>query len=104
MSLVADKPLAEVVELAGGETQPSVGRIVHYVLSKLDCFKIRHRRLGMRDQGNAVYAGMHCAAIVTRNWSPGMANLQVFLDGHDTLWVTSRMEGACEGTWHWPER
>ena len=31
-------------------------------------------------------------------------NGQVFLDGNDSLWVTSAKEGTTPGTWCWPER
>ncbi|MGP3965694.1 hypothetical protein ACTWPT_58105 [Nonomuraea sp. 3N208] len=34
----------------------------------------------------------------------GGINLQVFLDGNDTYWVTSRSEGDQSDTWTWPPR
>ena len=82
---------------------PSVGRIVHYVLPEQSPWKGEHR-----------------AAIVTRVWqplshesAPGMSNLAVFkgqsLDSKDegaSFMVGSVLysEEAKPGTWHWPER
>jgi hypothetical protein len=47
--------------------------------------------------------------IITAVWpdefgssNPGV-NGQVFLDGNDTLWVTSAREGNGPGQWLWPE-
>jgi len=34
-----------------------------------------------------------------RKWSENGANLQVFLDGPDQAWVTSRSYGEIPGTW-----
>lgn len=57
-------------------------------------------------------AGEHFPAIITRvNFKefgdePG-CNLQVFLDGNDSYWVTSvkhNNDPLDLGTWHWPER
>ena len=31
-------------------------------------------------------------------------NGQVFLDGDDSLWVTSIKEGTESGTWEWPKK
>ncbi|MEU5863527.1 hypothetical protein ABZ815_20320 [Nonomuraea sp. NPDC047529] len=41
-------------------------------------------------------------AMVVRTSGTAHANLQVHLDGNDTYWVTSRIEGDQPGTWHWP--
>jgi hypothetical protein len=63
--------------------------------------------------GNHVMEGEHFPAIVVRVFSkefgdePG-ANLQVFLDGNDSLWITSARfadPASIElGTWHWIEK
>lgn len=44
--------------------------------------------------------------MIVRVWDEPQVtvNLQVFLDGNDTLWATSRQEGAEIGQWAWPER
>ncbi|MGW4403445.1 hypothetical protein ACWEJ6_05415 [Nonomuraea sp. NPDC004702] len=42
--------------------------------------------------------------MVVRTSGTAHANLQVHLDGNDTYWVTSRIEGGQPGTWHWPPR
>ena len=79
---------------------PSVGRIVHYVLPA-----------GRR------YAGEVRAAIITRAMNrcdaaihPGMSNLHIVLDGANDLdeadWVGSVMydPAGTPGTWHWPPK
>jgi len=60
--------------------------------------------------GNVASEGDEYPLLVVRVWPnefadgrPGV-NGQVFLDGNDTLWVTSVGEGTENGTWHWPPR
>lgn len=86
----------------------TVGRIVHYVMPQ------GHHR-----------AGEIRPAIIVRVWQqldhpsvPGMANLQIFLDGANdaagdctadwpsTMWKGSVLhsEAPNPGTWHWPPR
>ena len=86
--------------------QPTVGRIVHYVMPE------SHRR-----------AGEIRPAVVVRVWKPiddpahpGMSNLQVLLDGSNdgaggppyeaTMWAGSVLHSAepKPNTWHWPPR
>lgn len=73
--------------------EPTIGRIVHYVLSDNE----------------------HRPAIITYVFSSNIVNLQVFNDGHNdnqpslagTSWrssVEQDEEFKEEGTWHWPER
>lgn len=84
--------------------KPTVGRIVHYVLSADDINKPQNE-------------GQHRAAIVTNGpfGEGGAANLKVFLDGTNDgpgrdstgmLWATTvnYSETHEPGTWHWPER
>ena len=77
--------------------QPTVGRIVHYVLS----------------DGRS--AGEHRPGIIVRVWEDGHGvQLQVFTDGSNDgpqfasglYWATSVEydDGGRPGTWHWPER
>jgi hypothetical protein len=104
------------------------GRIVHYTLNASDAHEINRRRttsheIAARIQsgywsigaqahiGNEARAGQVYAAMIVRVWGEnGCSNLQVFLDGNDTYWATSRNppppEGAVsnEGYWTWPER
>lgn len=54
--------------------------------------------------GNSAEAGQVYPAVSVRVWTPGMANLQVLLDGNDVYWATSRHEGTEPGTWAWPPR
>lgn len=100
--------------------KPTVGRIVHYVLSLQDAEQINRRRttgaeismqialerwpLGAQAHiGNSAWVGSHVAAIVVAANSD-TCNLQCFLDGNDTFWALSVREGTEPGTWHWPER
>lgn len=103
--------------------QPTVGRIVHYTLNQEDAEHINRRRVPLLDSasqakngaqvhvGNTAHEGDVLPMIVCRVWaeiggvSAGI-NGQVFLDGNDTLWVTSRKEstGDTPGYWHWPPR
>lgn len=108
------------------DQKPSVGRIVHYVLTDYDAAAINKRRSdfqafrsnfsGPSDPGQAgadghmAHVGNHaaegqvCAAIIVRIFGGPAVNLQVILDGNDTYWATSRTEGAEPGMWAWPER
>lgn len=75
--------------------QPTLGRIVHYILTGAD-----------GPEGNVR------AAIVSGGLFEGnLVNLQVFLDGPNdhqngpgVMWVGSVPEGTEPGTWHWPPR
>jgi hypothetical protein len=54
--------------------------------------------------GNPVVGGDVFAADVVRVWDDGHVNLQVKLDGNDTFWATSVVEGDEDGNWFWPPR
>ena len=95
----------------------SIGRVVHYVLSDSDAIEINRRRVAQPHApgwppgaqahvGNMARAGDEVPALVVVVWSADMINGQAFLDGTDSLWITSRHEGQPgePGTWHWPER
>jgi hypothetical protein len=95
--------------------KPTIGRIVHYRLSEQDANLISKRRDDSfvegqaRNHGNAARAGDVYPAMVVRVFDPSTttANLQVFLDGNDTYWATSRQEAPddmSEGYWFWPPR
>jgi len=101
---------------------PSIGRIVHYVLSADDADKINRRRVrgaghgdgwpagAQAHSGNCIAAGEHVPMIVCIVWpnehGPNFdgVNGQAFLDGNDSYWVMGAKEGTELGTWHWPER
>lgn len=97
---------------------PSIGRIVHYRLAPWDADAINRRRAdgernGRRDDGAQVHHGNRASegdvlpAMIVRCWGDtegAMVNLQVFLDGNDTLWVSSRQEGESVGNWFAPPR
>lgn len=95
---------------------PTPGRIVLYTLSEADVEAINRRRLdasltdlaraqtGARVHvGNEVRVGDVVPAVVVRVWPTGI-NAQAYLDGADSLWLTSRPEGTEPGTWAWPAR
>jgi len=83
---------------------PTVGRIVHYSLDALDVERILKDRaerdlvrgsanLPPKYWGNQPYLGQAYPAVIVVAWGKdetSMANLQVLLDGEDTLWVTSK--------------
>ena len=95
----------------------TVGRIVHYVLTKDDVRLINRRRHQTEkfDQpkgvqvhvGNDVTENEHVAAIVTRVWgAEGIVNLKCFLDGSDVYWATSIGFNDAEKparSWHWTD-
>ncbi|MEU3683785.1 hypothetical protein AB0E99_22995 [Streptomyces sp. NPDC030592] len=99
--------------------QPSIGRIVHYRLTKHDADDINRRRNDFHTSrsaedrtgfvghvGNSVQGGDVFPAVIVRVWNESTVtcNLQVLLDGTDTYWATSREEGTGVGRWAWPER
>jgi len=107
--------------------KPSVGRIVHYQLSAEDAEAVNRRRtssasiagrikqalwpIGAQAHiGNPVKPEQVLPGTITAVWpdegGPGIpgVNIQVTLDGTDSLWVTSAHEGAAPGCWSWPPR
>lgn len=111
---------------------PTIGRTVIYRLTQQDADAINRRRttgaeiaerIGRNTSlvthwptgaqahiGNYAFAGEEVPMVIVRVWpdefgpgKPGV-NGQVFLDGNDTLWVTSAGEGDNPGQWHWPAR
>lgn len=115
---------------------PAVGDRVLYVLGDYDAKAINKRRAdaknlnaagvtlasqGLGPQihvGNSVQSGDVFPAVVVRAWGAESVNVQVLLDGNDTLWGTSRPHDAGGtsdtpgapaersyegGTWHWAE-
>lgn len=102
---------------------PSPGRIVLYALTAVDAEQINRRREDAEDHqatraadgaqvhvGNCAFEGDQLAALIVRvctsNEAPTV-NAQVFLDGNDTLWITSRPQAdqpGTPGTWSPPPR
>lgn len=81
----------------------TIGRIVHYTLAAGDADQIKIARQDSGGSGNQVAEGDVYPAMVVRTFGgPATANLQVHLDGTDTFWATSRMEGNGPGSWAWP--
>lgn len=82
-----------------------------YKLSEQDAEAINRRRTGFEEAGwpataqrhfgNAAQAGDLLPTLVIKVWENNMINGQVFLDGNDTLWVTSVNQGPEAGQWDW---
>lgn len=83
---------------------PTVARIVHYQLSEADVERINLHRGRCTVHANRSYVGDILPLLIVRVCPDGSVNGQVFLDGDDTLWVTSVREGDDRGTWAWPAR
>lgn len=99
---------------------PTLGRFVHYTLNAADAEAINRRRTDFAARpdgpgnegfqghvGNSARAGQAYAALVVCVFEGAeVANLQVYLDGNDSYWATSRREGEPgeHGTWIWPPR
>lgn len=93
---------------------PGIGRIVHYCLTDDDAAAINRRRehrggpvLGIAHVGNVAMEGdlLPMIIVATHGDHAGSAvNGQVFLDGNDTLWVTSVLVGEGPGRFAWPQR
>jgi hypothetical protein len=84
--------------------KPAIGRIVHYRLSAGDAEVIVQGRQNAVRHGNSVSEGEIFPAMIVAAWSRTGVNLQVFLDGSDSHWATSRYEGTEPGQWRWPTR
>lgn len=103
--------------------KPTIGRIVHYVLTAEQAEQINQRRCAMTHDpswpsgaqahvGNHASAGDELPLVITCVWpdegGEGVdgVNGQVLLDGNDQLWITSALpsSGPVPGCWHWPER
>jgi len=57
--------------------------------------------------GNDVHEGDAFPMLIVRVWGPSAesaVNGQVFLDGNDVFWATSRTVGDQPGTFSWPTR
>lgn len=99
---------------------PSIGRIVHLTLSDEQALGINKRRadarasaIGSTNSGAIVHAGNPAHGgdvyplLITRLWADEptedtCVNGQVFLDGNDSLWVTSAKQGTEPGQWFDP--
>ena len=96
---------------------PSIGRIVHYVLTEQDAAEIMRRRttgpdiasriaddkwpIGAQAHiGNAVSAGDVFPMVIVRVWpsDTGSVNGRVLLDGSDEFWATSRSQVVADST------
>jgi len=84
---------------------PSIGRIVLYVLTEQDC-----KTINVMSRGNTQQPGEILPLLICRVWDPARydgkptVNGQLFLDGPQVLWKTSVSLDAAKtlGSWHWP--
>jgi hypothetical protein len=74
------------------------------MISEDEALRIGVNRLNSSVAGNTARAGDVYPAMIVNAWSDGSVNLQVFLDGPDSLWATSRKEGQGQTNWSWPPR
>lgn len=84
--------------------KPTVGRIIHYVVTEADRAHVDALRAEGIVHLNPLSTQQHLPAIVIVPWSEETVNAQVLLDGATVLWKTSIKHGTVPGTWHWPER
>ena len=103
--------------------KPSIGRIVHYILSSEDANQINRRRIAgvghgkdwpegaQAHVGSQAIPGDVVAAVVVGVFTdftvepPDCSvNLHILLDGNDSFWAKSISEGTEIGTWRWPGR
>lgn len=99
--------------------KPSIGRTVIYTLSASDAEEINRRRtnstsildrvhkntwpVGAQAHiGNEASEGQEYPMVIVAVWTETTVNGQVFLDGSDCYWATSRLLGEGPGTWRWP--
>ena len=91
-----------------------IGQIVQYKLSAADVEQIERRYKDASDNrskiqeektgyqvhvGNPVHEGQVMPLIIVEVHSEGNVNGQVILDGNDSLWVTSVLQGDENGRW-----
>ena len=86
---------------------PSVGRIVHIILSDDCASNIIRNRVENHHVGNPVYGGEVFPMVITKIWSDNPTDEtavqgQIFLDGNDTYWATSVKQGTEKGQWYSP--
>ena len=100
--------------------KPTIGRIVLYKLTEADAARINLSRAPKAVMafggGETIVAGAHGNLARENDVYPAMivrvfgaetdscCNLQVFLDGNDAYWATSRKVGDAAGEFAWPSR
>lgn len=78
--------------------KPTLGRIVHLVLSANLATLINRKGLA----GNPCREGQVLPFILTRIWSDDLVNGQLILDGPQNHWMSSVHKGTGPDQWHWP--
>ena len=82
----------------------TVGRILHYTVTKADAEKVNPLRSSAAHvhAGKKLVAGAVLPLIVTDVDKDGFSG-QLFLDGNDTLWIEHTKLGDGEGQCAWPK-
>ena len=95
LAVMASAPLAQ---------KPTIGRCVHYCLTKANVAQIRAQRKSEDNVGNPVHHGQIVPMTIVAVWVDGKINGQCILDGNDSLWLSTIGEGEEQGQWFWPPR
>ena len=88
---------------------PSIGRIVQFRITEHNAKQINHQRTQAghaTKTGNVAREGDVYPLLIVRVWGGDLVNGQLFLDGNDSLWITSQppaKEYGQLGAWFWPE-
>ena len=78
--------------------QELLGRVVLYRMSDFTLSRVA----ALDGDGNRPRRGDLLPMLITRDWGDGLVNGTLFLDGADTLWVTSVKEGGLDGEFQIP--
>jgi hypothetical protein len=101
------------VNIASTVTPPTIGRTVLLSITEQQAKQINAQRTQAghaTKTGNVAREGDTFPLLIVRVWPHASVNGQLFLDGNDTLWITSAApidldaESAQLGKWRWPER
>jgi len=83
----------------------TAGRIVLYMISRENAEEVNRRHIqNAGSVGQLLLGGEVVPAIVVWPHTDTNFNGQAFLDGNDSLWLTSVEEGVGPGKWYWPPR
>ena len=84
--------------------EPRIGDTVQYRMTEYNLTDIIRNREQKEFIGNSIAISEPVAAIIVRVWTSTCVNIQLFLDGQDTHWVSSAMYNdnlMSAGTWRY---
>ena len=73
--------------------------LIDYTLNEHDVNIINRKKTESGFKGNSVSDGDIYPGLIVKVFSPGTANIRVFIDGDYIYWGTSKPEGEGPGTW-----